>query len=206
MKTRPRPTKARAQKLPSPTPKYLHVDLVRRRSFTSAAASPTPSHLRFVKAGLHAIFRLSDLKTWDPAYGWTAVLAGDLTTDPTLHKIPQSRGRPSSKVFIDAVHGATVRAVQQDTSPVNYLEFWIGARPDQLAVLEQQISNLPAVPKQILQLYHGEQKRLSEVAAILGLTESRICQIHGQTVLGLRTFLKRHASTSAEARNQTLDI
>ena len=31
----------------------------------------------------------------------------------------------------------------------------------------------------------------SEIAAVFGLTESRICQIHAQTILGLRAYLQR---------------
>ena len=33
--------------------------------------------------------------------------------------------------------------------------------------------------------------RLAEIAEVFGLTESRICQIHSQTFLGLRAFLGR---------------
>jgi RNA polymerase sigma factor for flagellar operon FliA len=31
--------------------------------------------------------------------------------------------------------------------------------------------------------------RLAEIAAVFGLTESRICQIHSQAILSLRTYL-----------------
>ena len=33
--------------------------------------------------------------------------------------------------------------------------------------------------------------RLAEIAAVFSLTESRICQIHAQTILGLRAYLQR---------------
>jgi len=34
-------------------------------------------------------------------------------------------------------------------------------------------------------------RRLREIAEAFGLTESRICQIHAQTILGLRAYLQR---------------
>jgi DNA-directed RNA polymerase specialized sigma subunit len=33
--------------------------------------------------------------------------------------------------------------------------------------------------------------RLAEIAEVFDLTESRICQIHAQNVIGLRAYLKR---------------
>ena len=40
-------------------------------------------------------------------------------------------------------------------------------------------------------MYYYEQMRLAEIAVIFNLTESRICQIHAQTILGLRAYLDR---------------
>ena len=40
-------------------------------------------------------------------------------------------------------------------------------------------------------MYYFENLRLAEIAAVFGLTESRICQIHAQTISGLRSFLQR---------------
>jgi RNA polymerase sigma factor for flagellar operon FliA len=39
-------------------------------------------------------------------------------------------------------------------------------------------------------MYYFENLRLAEIAAAFGLTESRICQIHSQAVLSLRTYTK----------------
>jgi RNA polymerase sigma factor for flagellar operon FliA len=43
-------------------------------------------------------------------------------------------------------------------------------------------------------MYYFENMRLAEIAAVFGLTESRICQIHSQTILGLRAYLNRARS------------
>jgi len=60
-----------------------------------------------------------------------------------------------------------------------------------LQLLSQRIAELPDIPKKILAMYYFENMRLAEIAAVFGLTESRICQIHAQTILGLRAYLQR---------------
>ena len=60
-----------------------------------------------------------------------------------------------------------------------------------LQLLTQRISELPDIPKKILAMYYFENMRLAEIAAVFGLTESRICQIHAQTILGLRAWIQR---------------
>lgn len=55
----------------------------------------------------------------------------------------------------------------------------------------QRISELPDIQKRILAMYYFENMRLAEIAAVFDLTESRICQIHAQAILGLRAFLQR---------------
>ena len=58
-------------------------------------------------------------------------------------------------------------------------------------LLTQRIAELPDIPKKILAMYYFENMRLAEIAEVFGLTESRICQIHAQTILGLRAYLQR---------------
>ncbi len=58
-------------------------------------------------------------------------------------------------------------------------------------LLTQRIAELPDIPKKILAMYYYESMRLAEIAEVFGLTESRICQIHAQTILGLRAYLQR---------------
>lgn len=58
-------------------------------------------------------------------------------------------------------------------------------------LLTQRIADLPDIPKKILAMYYYENLRLAEIAEVFGLTESRICQIHAQTILGLRAYLQR---------------
>jgi len=40
-------------------------------------------------------------------------------------------------------------------------------------------------------MYYHENMRLAEIASVFNLTESRICQIHAQTIIGLRGYIQR---------------
>jgi RNA polymerase sigma factor for flagellar operon FliA len=63
-------------------------------------------------------------------------------------------------------------------------------RKEAIALLTQRMAKLPEMPKKVLAMYYYENMRLSEIAACFGLTESRICQIHTQTIGLLRNYLK----------------
>ncbi|MBI9076808.1 MAG: FliA/WhiG family RNA polymerase sigma factor [Desulfatibacillum sp.] len=57
-------------------------------------------------------------------------------------------------------------------------------------VLAQSIGTLSEKEQQILSLYYKEELTLKEVGEVMGLTESRICQIHTQCMIKLRAKLK----------------
>jgi RNA polymerase sigma factor for flagellar operon FliA len=42
----------------------------------------------------------------------------------------------------------------------------------------------------VISLYYYEDLNMKEIGAILGITESRVCQIHTKSVLRLRAKLK----------------
>lgn len=62
-------------------------------------------------------------------------------------------------------------------------------------LVAQRIRQLPDIPRKILAMYYHENMRLAEIAAIFNLTESRICQIHAQTILSLRGYIQRVRET-----------
>lgn len=59
-----------------------------------------------------------------------------------------------------------------------------------LALMAARIAGMPEMQRKVLALYYHEEMRLAEIAQIFGVTESRICQIHTQAIVGLRTYLK----------------
>jgi RNA polymerase sigma factor FliA len=64
-------------------------------------------------------------------------------------------------------------------------------RKEVLSLLAQRMAELPDMPKKVLAMYYYENMRLSEIAACFGLTESRICQIHTQTIGLLRNYIAK---------------
>lgn len=66
-----------------------------------------------------------------------------------------------------------------------------------IELVMSQLDRLPAMQKKVLSLYYCEDLRLKEIAAVFDVTESRICQIHAQAILALRTFIQRHEAAAA---------
>jgi len=68
--------------------------------------------------------------------------------------------------------------------------------PDPVAVLESEearsllaaaVAGLPERDRTVVTLYYFENLTLAEIGGVLGVTESRICQLHTRAVLRLRT-------------------
>jgi RNA polymerase sigma factor for flagellar operon FliA len=53
-------------------------------------------------------------------------------------------------------------------------------------ILASSIDALPERERMVLALYYYETMTLAEIGTILGVSESRVCQIHGKAVLQLR--------------------
>lgn len=65
--------------------------------------------------------------------------------------------------------------------------------PDEVAVrsefgreLAAAIGHLPERERLILSLYYEQDLNLKEIGAVIGVSESRVCQLHGQAVVRLR--------------------
>jgi RNA polymerase sigma factor for flagellar operon FliA len=58
------------------------------------------------------------------------------------------------------------------------------------AELVKHIGGLPEREKQLMGLYYEQELNFREIAAVMGVTESRICQLHTQAVTRLRAKLK----------------
>lgn len=52
------------------------------------------------------------------------------------------------------------------------------------------IEKLPEREKLVMGLYYEQDMNFKEIAAVLGVTESRVCQLHSQSIARLRTKLK----------------
>ena len=58
------------------------------------------------------------------------------------------------------------------------------------ARLAEAISGLPEREKLVMSLYYEKDLNLREIGAVLGVSESRVCQIHTQAVARLRTKIR----------------
>ncbi len=54
------------------------------------------------------------------------------------------------------------------------------------------IKNLPEREQYIMSMYYEQDMNLKEIAAVLDVTESRICQLHSQSIARLRAKMRAH--------------
>ncbi len=71
-------------------------------------------------------------------------------------------------------------------TPLNVLE-----EKDMKDKLAQLIDTLPEKEKLVLSLYYWEELTMQEIGKVLSITESRVCQIHSQALVKLKTKLKQ---------------
>jgi RNA polymerase sigma factor for flagellar operon FliA len=59
-------------------------------------------------------------------------------------------------------------------------------------ILTQAIESLPPKEKTVIALYYYDELTLKEIGEVLGVSESRICQIHTKAILKLRTKIQSY--------------
>jgi RNA polymerase sigma factor for flagellar operon FliA len=60
---------------------------------------------------------------------------------------------------------------------------------EERAQLASAMEKLPERYRRLLALYYQEEMTLKEIGLILGVSESRVCQLHAQVIARLRTLL-----------------
>lgn len=114
---------------------------------------------------------VEDLRSSFSQLSTTAVLALDeLTSSPT--------GRADSLTLLDTLsdHGAEDPEGSYLTEEVQQM-------------LARAIKRLGKRELTVLSLYYGEGLTLAEIGGVLGVTESRVCQLHSQSLISLRLRL-----------------
>jgi len=103
--------------------------------------------------------------------------------------------RPATFVCLDATlnsdHDDSVSqydslADQRQESPVDGT-----FRRELSRLITERLQQLPEMQRKVLALYYFEDMRLREIAEAFGLTESRICQIHAQGILAIKSYLQK---------------
>ncbi len=64
--------------------------------------------------------------------------------------------------------------------------------------LSDAIGNLPKRESLVMSFYYTDELNLREIGEILGVSESRVCQIHGQALIRLKARLSMWRTTESE--------
>ncbi len=106
-----------------------------------------------------------------------------------------SKVRGTQLVYLEDMH----RADEDDDS---YLDRHVAdSSADPLNVLRDQrlreslvaaIKALPEREQYIMSMYYEQDMNLKEIATVLGVTESRVCQLHSQSIARLRAKMRDH--------------
>ena len=68
---------------------------------------------------------------------------------------------------------------------------------EKIDALVEQIGDLPERERRVLALYYVDGLNMKEVGEVLGVTESRVCQLHGQAAARLRAGLRARLKAPA---------
>ena len=138
--------------------------------------------------------------------------------ESAVHKLEQKLGRAPAESEIAAEMGLSLTDYQELLGKVRgtqlvYLEDMSGDDGDDdyldrhvadegfnpLAQLQDQrmrqalvdgIKNLPEREQYVMSMYYEHDMNLKEIAAVLKVTESRVCQLHSQSIARLRVKLR----------------
>lgn len=137
--------------------------------------------------------------------------------ESAIHKLEQRNGRPPSEQEISREMGIALGEYQSmlgdvkgnqllyyedfsDDESSNFLErYLIDDASDPLSLLEDDgfrqglidaIDDLPEREKNLMGMYYEQDMNLKEIGAVMGVSESRVCQLHSQAVARLRAKMK----------------
>jgi RNA polymerase sigma factor for flagellar operon FliA len=80
------------------------------------------------------------------------------------------------------------RAAENDSTPLDHL-LDHDLRESVVAAIEA----LPEREKMMMSLYYEQDLNLREIGAVMGVSESRVCQIHSQAIARIRSRLRDRA-------------
>jgi RNA polymerase sigma factor for flagellar operon FliA len=140
------------------------------------------------------------------------------TIETAVHKLEQKLGRAPTESEIAAEMGMKLTEYQELLGKVRgtqlvYLEDMSGDDGDEdfldrhmvdadanplgrlsdrkmREALVAAIENLPQREQYVMSMYYEHDMNLKEIAAVLGVTESRVCQLHSQSIARLRTRMR----------------
>ena len=114
--------------------------------------------------------------------------------DARDHEIAQTMGIPLEEYHAIVSDAASCRVTSLDDEgaidpPDHRDPFGETEADDQRAALAAAIRELPERERLVMSLYYEQELNLKEIGAVLKVTESRVCQLHGQALLRLKSQL-----------------
>ena len=102
--------------------------------------------------------------------------------------------RPVTFVCLDAIIGAedsdSSEQYERVADATQESPMDTASKRELSRLVEVRIQQLPVMQRKVLALYYFEGLRLREIAEAVGVTESRICQIHSQAILAIKAWLR----------------
>jgi len=130
-----------------------------------------------------------------------AEVARSLNISPAEYTDLLTEVRPATFVCLDATcsqdAGDTNTLCDVIADPASAGPLELASRNELQQIILRRLKELPVTQRKVLALYYGEDLRLREIAELLGLTESRISQIHSQAILSVRSYVERLEARSA---------
>ena len=163
------------------------LDELRRMDWTSRS-------LRVKAKKLTDVITAFEQKVGRPAT--EAEIADELGISPEEYTSLLDEVRPISYVELDSLSGddddSSLHDVIADESQPIASD--VAMKQELIRLVSERIEKLPEIQRKILAMYYHENLRLAEIAQVFGLTESRICQIHTQAVLSLKSYIRSAAA------------
>lgn len=147
----------------------------------------TPRSVRHKFRQVSEAMRTLEARTGRPAEGREVAAAVGLSIDE-YHAV--LRDVAGSRLF-------SLEEAQDDT-PTRPAEAPGSEAPDQVLSslqfkeqLTDAVGRLPERERLVLSLYYEQELNLKEIGAVLEVSESRVCQIHGQALIRLRSMVEK---------------
>jgi RNA polymerase sigma factor for flagellar operon FliA len=112
-----------------------------------------------------------------------------LSLDQYYHLLEESKGGITLKFedYDRVSEGHSVNLMDNIEDPNEKNPLNILLELDQKKAVARLIEELPEKEKMVLSLYYWEELTMKEVGAVMGLTESRVCQLHNQALIRLKS-------------------
>ena len=160
-----------------------------------AKAAPDGHTLLLARTASSAILPATDPRT---PYAWDEfTVLGLLHETPFVVCVRADAPWASLGELLNALREAPGRLTFATSGPATVLDLGVrqlfvssGLPIDAGNALVEAIKNLPEREQYVMSMYYEHDMNLKEIAAVLGVTESRVCQLHSQSIARLRTRLR----------------